>query len=779
MKTITKHLTEIILAVVAIMLVVGIVLVLATPIGNFFTGVLDKEKEPVDNNIFQTGTYAIPFTVSLKTNMPAAGTVEFTGDHSGTSVNMDGAGTVTFKATVNSGYKFLGWYQGNTLISSDLEYTTGYNVSGATTLTAKYEEYLAAGLYETGTKTMIMSWNELISSGILASNGKIVSGQEANLAGDLVIADTLTSLPSYAYKNCTALTSVTFAPGSQLTTIGGFGGCTSLESIVIPDSVTSISGQAFQNCTALTSIEIPAGVTSIGSSAFENCTNLKTVYYEGTLEQWCNIMIAGNANSGTGLSGEGPCNNGADLYINGELVVDITIPNTVEIKPNAFTGVTSLKSVTIEDGITKIGNYAFEDCTALISITIPDGVTSIGNSVFKNCTSLTSIMIPDGVTTIDWQAFQGCTSLASITIPAGVTEIKAHAFDDCTILKDVYYLGELADWLAISFANGTSNPCFEGKANLYFNGTLVTEVNIPTGTTTIGDYAFSNCTSLTSVEIPDSVTGISSSAFYLCENLTSVTFGENSQLTTIGDYAFRGCTSLTSIEIPDGVTSLGNYAFSGCTSLISINIPNSVTKISGYTFTGCSNLTSIEIGNGITSINSWAFENCTNLKTVYYEGTLEQWCQITFNNYASSPCHRGADLYIGGTKQTDIIIPDTITEIKDYTFYKCTSLTSVTIPDGVTTIPASAFQGCTSLTSIEIPDGVTSLGNSAFRDCTSLKNVTIFATTPPSISDSIYSSNGTFYGCTALTTITVPKDTLSAYQTAWSSVASKLVEASS
>ena len=162
MKTITKHLTEIILAVVAIMLVVGIVLVLATPIGNFFTGVLDKEKEPVDNNIFQTGTYAIPFTVSLKTNIPGAGTVTFTGDYSGTSVNLKGEKTLTFTATANSGYTFLGWYVGDTLISEDLVFTTGYTVNAATTITAKYEVGLAAGLYYAD-DVMIASWDKLVN----------------------------------------------------------------------------------------------------------------------------------------------------------------------------------------------------------------------------------------------------------------------------------------------------------------------------------------------------------------------------------------------------------------------------------------------------------------------------------------------------------------------------------------------------------------------------------------------------------------------------------------
>ncbi len=409
MKLMTKHLTEIILAVVAIMLVVGIVLVLATPIGNFFTGVLDKEKEPVNDNIFQTGTYDIPFTVSLKKNIAEAGTVEFTGEHSGTSANLSAAGTVTFKATVNSGYKFLGWYQGDTLISNSLEYTTGYNVSGGTVITAKYKVGMAAGLYETGTTTMLMSWDELIDNGILSSTGKIVSGQEANLAGDLVISDSVTKIYGSAYKNCTALTGV-----------------------IIPDSVTTISGSAFYSCTALTGVVIPDSVTSIGTKLFQNCTTLESVTF-GENSQLS--TISDNAFYGcTSLE-------------------SITIPDSVEtIGIYAFFECTSLTSVgpvgsgasvEIPSGVTIISNDIFRDCTNLTSIIIPDTVTSIGERAFQDCTRFTSITIPDSVTSIGARAFTRCTKLANINVQANTpptinkTTSDQGTFYGCSALKTI------------------------------------------------------------------------------------------------------------------------------------------------------------------------------------------------------------------------------------------------------------------------------------------------------------------------------------------------------
>ena len=179
-----------------------------------------------------------------------------------------------------------------------------------------------------------------------------------------------------------------------------------------------------------------------------------------------------------------------------------------------------------------------------------------------------------------------------------------------------------------------------------------------------------------------------------------------------------------------GLTSLGEGVFYGCTSLTSITIPNSVTAIKGG-----------------------SFATCTSLKNVDYTGDLSAWCKIVFVDknsfiYVTNPLFNGAKLYINGVEQTDIIIPSDITEIKDYTFYGCTSLTSVTIPDSVTSIGKEAFNGCTSLTSITIPDSVTSIGTRALSGCSSLISVTI----PDSVTSI---GKEAFYSCTSLTSVTI------------------------
>ena len=217
-------------------------------------------------------------------------------------------------------------------------------------------------------------------------------------------------------------------------------------------------------------------------------------------------------------------------------------------------------------------------------------------------------------------------------------------------------------------------------------------------------------TGITSVDIKPGVTSIGVGAFYECAELTSVTIPNS--VASIGDCAFLGCTGLTSISIPDSVTGIGSGAFSD-TGLTSVTIPDGVTSIEQYMFRGCTSLTSITIPDSVTNIGWNAFDN-----TAYYNND---------NNWTDGV------LYIGNyliDAKSDIIKGDFIIRqgtkcIAGYAFYGCAGLTSITIPDSVTSIGDYAFSGCTSLTSVSIPDSVTSIGNSAFYDCTSLTNIAI------------------------------------------------------
>jgi hypothetical protein len=114
-------------------------------------------------------------------------------------------------------------------------------------------------------------------------------------SGDFSIPGSVTSIDTYAFANCTGLTSVTFP--NSVTTIGmyTFSGCTGLTGVSIPDSVTSIGGWAFYACSSLTGAYFYGNAPTMGSNVFLNCSSGFTVYYlagsTGFTNPWCPYAV--------------------------------------------------------------------------------------------------------------------------------------------------------------------------------------------------------------------------------------------------------------------------------------------------------------------------------------------------------------------------------------------------------------------------------------------------------------------------------------------------------
>lgn len=274
-------------------------------------------------------------------------------------------------------------------------------------------------------------------------------------------------------------------------------------------------------------------------------------------------------------------------------------------------------------------------------------------------------------------------------------------------------------------------------ASIFFRCSGLTSVKIIDSVTTIGDDAFYGCTSLTSITIPSSVTTISKSTFYDCNSLTSITIPYG--VTTIGEMAFQFCRSLTSITIPSSVTTIDNQAFYGCKSLESVTIPSSVTSIGSRnnSFGDCYFESDKFINNSSVSGYPWGATICD---VIQEDG-------LCISGTTAINCRKNA---------TNVVIPDSITSIKNNAFLYCTSLSSVTIGSGVNNIAGSTFEDCTSLQKVTIGSGVTSIGtsygflaSSIFTGCTSLREITCLAPTAPTLLkksiQGIENNNGVLY----------------------------------
>ena len=233
--------------------------------------------------------------------------------------------------------------------------------------------------------------------------------------------------------------------------------------------VTSIKSFTFYYSRDITSITIPCSVTNIGKSAFEKCSRLTSVHISD-IAAWCNINFEEPYTSN-------PLIHARHLYMNGEEIQDLIIPNDVKsIKAGAFYGCFGLTSATIPEGVTEIGESAFCDCRNLISVSIPNSVKSIGKYAFDFNDRLTAVHITD-----------------------------------------------IAAWCEIDFVGYYywSNPLYYAH-HLYVNGIEIKDLVIPDGVKSIGNFAFGGCSGFTSVTIPNSVTSIGVDAFEDCDIPTIV-----------------------------------------------------------------------------------------------------------------------------------------------------------------------------------------------------------------------------------------------------------------
>ena len=426
---------------------------------------------------------------------------------------------------------------------------------------------------------------------------------------------------------------------------------------------------------------------------------------------------------------------------------------------------------------------------------LPSNIEKIGTlvkHVFENGEGM--LIFKDPVYTIPEQAFYGSVNLKEVELPNCVKSIKSNAFN-------------LNNNPIVRISVGTS---LEEIGSGAFIGCKFTSITIPSTVKTIGGAAFQDCVELEAISIPCQ---FDYSAFSGCTSLRQVNLP--SGITTIPDYAFKNCTALTSISFPSSVVTIGNSVFEGCKTLSSVSFNNGLKAIGNYAFSKCSSLYSIYPPSSLETMGVGAFDNCPVEKI--YLSNLKNWCEIEYGGGCFSETNR--HIYINNSEIIDLVIPDGTTRIGESAFISCKSLRTVLIPSSVvesycndnwgisafeystniykitvgqtlaksriraycgdaskiteiiitntTELVHDAFNGCKSLTQLTLPKDLTKIGRDAFYNCVALTSLTVLATTPPSFSGALK-----FDHSKQLSAIYVPKESVQAYQKAWSQYSS-------
>lgn len=501
--------------------------------------------------------------------------------------------------------------------------------------------------------------------------------------------------------------------GYPVTGIGdyAFSSNSKITAVVIPEGVTYIGEWAFFSCDNLTMVVIPSSITSIEEYGFASCYKLSSVHITD-MAAWCNIdFLYSNSN---------PLEYGGNLYLNGEKVTDLVIPDgVVTISERTFYGCAELTTITIPASVTAIENYAFINQNNLISFdvaddntvycdvdgvlfdkakrtliqypakktqesyTIPDSVAVINNHAFYNCTALTTIAIPDGVTTIGGYAFRYCNNLTTAILPDSVTKIGTGVFYDTS-----YFMRSL---------NWDNGVLYNGKHLIDVKSSTSGSYRIREGTLTIADDAFDGCSSINSVTLPASILSVEGAGLGGCSALAAIYVEEgNAFYCDVGGVLYNK-EKTTLIMCPVG--KLAN----------TVLIPDTVTTIESGAFSWNDNLTEMTIPDSVTTIGEWAFYYCRNLATV------------TFGNGVS---HIGLRAF-AGCDITSVIIPNSVTVIDELAFAWCYELRTVVIGKNVTIIGEKAFSGDEKLKSVTIPAAVTTIGPGAFGGCVKMTAIEV------------------------------------------------------
>ncbi len=679
------------------------------------------------------------YTLTVKSNNSAIGTVQIDDDAAGTTVtkSVHCEDTHTLTATGIGCHYFVQWNDGNT------ENPRKVGISANKTYTATFAEGLGGGTCGTNV-TWYLDCNGVLT---ISGTGAMTNYNSANMPWDalkndiksVVINSGVTSIGNYAFYNCINLTSVT-----------------------IPSTVTTIRPDAFENCTSLTSVTIPSSVTSIGYYAFLN-SGLTDIYVSWTtaeaIPSWSSMTQASQADN---ITLHVPCGS-AEYYLAKAGWKTYTIRG----------GCNTTYTLTVASNNSAYGLVQMDNGTL---------TASISEQVYTDDSHrITAVPVDVCHRFVQWN--DGNTDNPRTVMPNTNTTYTATFTNQPysgTCGTNLTWVLECDSTLRISGTGEMANLS-SGYQPWYSIANLIKHVVIEEGVTSIGNNAFYGMDIVT-VTNPSTLKTIGSTAFYRCHQLESINFPNG--MTSLGSSVtghgpFYECTSLKAIYIPASLTFINSDTFLRCYSLTSIVvdpanpkydsrdncnaiietatnklwygcqttvIPDGVKTVAQFAFEYQHNLKSIRISNTVTHFETSVFKECENLKDIYVEWTttppqdiLTSWYEhsnldatitihvpcgyeslysssTVWNRYQIVDDHlKGGMCGAQGSNQTWMLSCDGHLDIKgigamaDYSAGGAPwnehkdAIHTVTLADGINTIGENAFAGFTNLTDINAP----------------------------------------------------------------------------
>lgn len=379
----------------------------------------------------------------------------------------------------------------------------------------------------------------------------------------------------------------------------------------------------------------------------------------------------------------------------------------------------SVNSLVVGNGITRIGDYSFLRMTELESVNLPESLLSIGNSAFSGCTKLSGLIFPDNLNTLGDSVFYGCSSIELISINKALSKIGNSAFGGMTSIK--------------AFVVSSSNSKYSSVENVLYadnEKTLVAFPNgksdeyvIPDGVIKIGAGAFRG-SFIKKVSIPSTVEVIDIGAFAECLMLKELRLSDG--LKTIGENAFM-LTGLEKVVIPSSVTSIGNRAFKYSQSLNNASFSGNAPACGSEAFYGCDPVFAIHIKQNSQGFTGTAWNVYHVVVDGIYEGKCGETVQYKLDTsdgvlriYGKgdiSDYKSANDVPWNNCKYgiTSIIIEDGITRVGNYAFSGCT-VKSVSISDSVEAIGVRAFSNVSVINSLKLSENLKKIEDGAFEN---------------------------------------------------------------